>query len=301
MNSQIRDLSYFAQVAELGHLGRAADALHITQPALSKCIDRLEAVYGATLFKRSGRGILLTEAGRLLHQRARQIEQALDETHREMTSLGQGLAGLVRVGAAATVAEFLMPVVCRVLQQAAPLVSLELQIGMNDVLHEALRKGQLDMVIGPLGLPDDDFTATEIAQDTVVVTVSATHALAGKHATLTEMSEYGWVLPARSVALRQWLERVFSDRGLPPPRAAISTSSIAAVPRLIAETGLLSFISRRNLASGRFSPGLVEVYNPEITMTRSFALLHRADAFLSPAALRFMEIVQSQGKALQHI
>jgi DNA-binding transcriptional LysR family regulator len=296
MNLQMRDLLYFAKVAELGHLGRASQALHITQPALSKCIDRLEETYGADLFERRGRGIRLTDAGQLLYERSLLIERTLDETHRQISSLGKGLAGLVRVGAAATVAEFVMPTVCRLLQQEAPAVVIELQIGMNDVLHESLRKRLLDVVVGPLSTHDEELVAIPISTDQVVVAVSATHPLAGKHASLEDMCGYGWVLPAQSVATRQWLERVFASRGLPLPRAAVMTSSIAAVPRLIAETGLLSFISRRNLDEGRFTPRLVEVFNPDTTMTRNFGVVHRTDPYLSPATQRFIQIVQAQSE-----
>ena len=296
MNLQVRDLIYFAKVAELGHLGRAAQALHITQPALSKCIDRLEDNYGAALFERSGRGIRLTDAGRLLQERARVIERTLDETRREIASLGEGVAGLVKIGAAATIAEFIMPTVCHALQEEAPAVVVELQIGMNDVLHEALRKRLLDVVIGPLGSPDESLVQIPIVADAVVVAASATHPLAGRHATLEAMSRCGWVLPAQSVATRQWLESVFAAHGLPLPRAAVMTSSIAAVPRLIAETGLLSFISRRNLEAGRFTPALVELPNPDTTMTRQFGVVHRNDGYLSPAARRIIEIVREQNE-----
>ncbi|BAO94143.1 LysR family transcriptional regulator [Caballeronia insecticola] len=296
INLQMRDLMYFAKVAELGHLGRASQELHITQPALSKCIDRLETTYGAALFERSGRGIRLTDAGRLLLERARMIERSLDETHRQISSLGKGLAGLVRVGAAATIAEFVMPAVCRAMLEEAPEVAVELQIGMNDVLHESLRKRLLDVVVGPLGTRDDALTEIPIATDEVVVAASASHPLAGAHASLQDMSRYGWVLPARSVATRQWLERVFLAHQLPPPHASIMTSSIAAVPRLIAQSGLLSFISRRNLTEGRFTPELVEVFNPETTMIREFGVVHLDDAYLSPATKRFIELVKAVGQ-----
>lgn len=299
MNLQVRDLMYFAKVAELGHLGRASQALHITQPALSKCIDRLEENYGAALFERSGRGIRLTDAGRLLQERARLVERTLDETQREIASLGAGLAGLVKIGAAATIAEFIMPTVCRVLQEEAPAVVVELQIGMNDVLQDALRKRLLDVVIGPLGSHDETLVQIPIIADHVVVAASATHPLAGKRATLEAMSRYGWVLPAQSVATRQWLEHAFASRGLPLPRAAIMTNSIAALPRLIAETGLLSFISRRNLEAGRFTPALVELPTPETTMTRQFGVVHRNDGYLSPAARRIIDIVREQNETTE--
>jgi DNA-binding transcriptional LysR family regulator len=296
VNLQIRDLAYFARVAELGHLGRASEALHISQSALSKCIDRLEAAYQAELFEREGRGIRLTDAGQLLFERAVQIERMLDETHRQTASLGQGLTGTIRVGAAATIADSLLPSACRILQEQAPAVLMELQIGMNDVLHDALRTGHLDIVVGPLGTReisrDDDLLELPIGTDDVVVAASPRHPLAGSPVAIEQLCEYRWVLSARSVATRQWLDAVFERHGLPLPNVAIATSSIAAVPNLIVETGLLSFISRQNLKAGRQASGLIELVNPMTTMSRCFGVVHRADAYLSPATRRFIEILK---------
>lgn len=292
INLQIRDLVYFIKVAELGHLGRASEALHISQSALSKCIDRLESAYDAELFERIGRGIRLTDAGQLLRDRSLLIERMLDETHRQTSSLGKGLAGTIRVGAAATTAEYLMPRACRLLQDEAPAVVLDLQIGMNDVLHDSLRKDLLDLVVGPLGTRNDDLVELPIASDEVVVAASAHHPLAGRQVPLEALCEYRWILSAPSVATRQWLDQAFLAQGLPAPRVAIATSSIAAVPNLITETGLLSFLSRRNLADSRHGGGLVEIPNPLTTMARRFGVLHRADGYLSPATRRFIEILQ---------
>jgi DNA-binding transcriptional LysR family regulator len=294
INLQIRDLAYFARVAELGHLGRASEALHISQSALSKCVDRLEAAYGAELFEREGRGIRLTDAGQLLHERAVEIERMLDETQRQTMSLGKGLAGTIRVGAAATMADSALPRACRVLQEQAPAVVMELQIGMNDVLHDALRKGLLDIVIGPMGTQDEELLELPIGNDEVVVAASIQHPLAGQPMTIEQLCEYRWVLSARSVATRQWLDGVFAAHNLPAPQVAIATSSIAAVPNLIVETGLLTFISRQSLKAGRLGNGLVELINPVTTMSRRFGVLHRADAYLSPATRRFIEILREE-------
>lgn len=294
INLQIRDLSYFMKIAELGHLGRASEALHISQSALSKCIDRLEEAYGAELFERVGRGIRLTSAGQLLCERSQQVERVLDETMRQTSSMGKGLAGVIRIGAAATTAEFMLPKACRVLQEQAPAVLLDMQIGMNDVLHDSLRKGLLDIVIGPLGTRDEELTELPIMDDEVVVAASAEHPLAGRDVPMEALCEHRWILSPPSVATRQWLEAAFRNRGLPAPDVAIVSSSLASMRNLMVETGLLSFISRRNLAA---NAGLVEVRNTATTMPRRFGIVHRADAYLSPATRRFIEILQQQGNA----
>ncbi|MFJ3485971.1 LysR family transcriptional regulator [Pseudomonas sp. NPDC090202] len=299
INLQIRDLAYFMKIAELGHLGRASEALHISQSALSKCIDRLEEAYGAELFERAGRGIRLTSAGQLLCERSQLVERVLDETRRQTSTMGKGLSGVIRVGAAATTAEFVLPRACRILQEQAPAVLLEMQIGMNDVLHDSLRKGALDIVVGPLGaLPpgsgDEELTELPVMDDEVVVAASAQHPLAGREVPMAALCEYRWMLSPPSVATRQWLEAAFKANDLPPPDVAIVSSSLASMRNLIVETGLLSFVSRRNL-TGASGEGLVEVHNPKTTMPRRFGIVHRSDAYLSPATRRFIDILQEQG------
>lgn len=295
INLQIRDLTYFMKIAELGHLGRASEALHISQSALSKCIDRLEEAYGAELFERVGRGIRLTCAGQLLCERSQLVERVLDETQRQTASMGKGLAGVIRVGAAATTAEFVLPKACRVLLEQAPAVLLEMQIGMNDVLHDSLRKGVLDLVVGPLGIRDEDLTELPILDDEVVVAASTNHPLAGREVSMETLCDHRWILSPTSVATRQWLEAAFANKGLPGPKVAIVSSSLASMRNLIVETGLLSFLSRRNL--GGADDGLIEIHNPATTMPRRFGVVHRADAYLSPATRRFIDILRQQGSA----
>ncbi|MBK4998236.1 LysR family transcriptional regulator [Pseudomonas sp. S31] len=293
----MRDLSYFIKVAQLGHLSRAAEALHISPSALSKCIDRLETQYAAELFQRVGRSIRLTEAGRLLLDNAVAVERLLDQTQRQTASLGQGLSGSVRVGAAATSADYLLPAACSALQKEAPAVVVELQIGMNDVLREQLRKDQLDIVVGPLGQGDDELQEQQISSDEVVVVAHRSHPLAGRVATLGCFAEYRWLLSPPTVATRQWLDAAFLGHGQPAPAVAIVTNAIAAAPQLIAETGLLSFVSRRNLGTFGRAYDLVEipVEDQALTLHRRFGILHRAGSYLSPATTRFMTLLAEAG------
>ena len=109
----LRDLRYFETIAETGHVGRAAKKLFRTQPALTGAVRRLEETLGTRLFERVGRGIRLTDAGAALQARARALRIASEDAMREVTELGQGLAGVVRIGTVPTVARFLLPPLCR--------------------------------------------------------------------------------------------------------------------------------------------------------------------------------------------
>lgn len=199
----------------------------------------------------------------------------------------------MRVGAAATSVDYLLPAACSALQREAPAVVIELQIGMNDVLREQLRRGQLDIVVGPLGEGDEELLEREVSGDEVVVVAHRDHLLAGHLVPLAEFSAHRWLLSPPTVTTRQWLDAAFTRCGYPVPAVAIVTNSIAAAPLLIAETGLLSFVSRHNLMTFGRAYGLLEVqlHGDPLTLRRRFGILHRVDAYLSPATLNFMKLL----------
>src|ERR1051326_6175519 len=99
---ELRDLNYFQAVAETGHLGRAAQQLGRTQPALTKCIRRLEDALEAKLFERVGRGLKLTSVGEVLLARTLKLRNEMKTTVREVTDFAKGEAGHIRIGSGAT-------------------------------------------------------------------------------------------------------------------------------------------------------------------------------------------------------
>jgi DNA-binding transcriptional LysR family regulator len=294
----LRDLAYFETIAELGHLGQAAEVLHRTQPALSKCLQRLEEELQADLFARVGRRIELTPMGTLLLERARHVRRTMEETTRELNDFANGAIGHVRIGSAATTAEFLLPRVSEVLLKEAPAITMELQIGMNDVLHDQLRAGQLDLVIGPLVEEREGLIAYPIVDDAVVVVASRDHEIFRAESPTARLAQYRWILPARSVATRQWLDSAMTALGFPAPEVQIETNSISLLPPLIARTGLLSFIARRNLGEGKLGALLREVEEPALVMKRKFGVAYRAQGYLSPATVCMLNLLRTRGSDL---
>ena len=94
----LRDLRYFEAIAELQHVGHATLRLHRSQPALTSSIRRLEADCGTSLFEKAGRGIRLTEAGKVLLKWAQRVRFDVEDAKRELSSLASGLSGHVRLG-----------------------------------------------------------------------------------------------------------------------------------------------------------------------------------------------------------
>ncbi len=300
---ELRDFQYFEVIATTGHLGRAAEKLGRTQPALSKSVRRMENEIGTRLLVKSGRGVTLTTAGRIMLERARSLRMTVEQNLREIADIAKGAVGNIRVGSGATTAEYLLPLVCSRFLGEAPGVQFEISIGMNDVLRTALNDGKVDIVVGPLTKGDEENYAVHyLGDDSVVVAAARGHALTRKPVTIADLQEYGWVLPARSVVTRQWIDAAFASRDLSEPRVVIQTNNISLSPRLIAPTDLLTFISRRNLGRGRVGEPLVEIGLAETTMQRQVAAVHRASNYIPPVVERFLAILKDEaGPALEEM
>ena len=294
----LRDLRYFETIAELGHLGRAAKQLSRTQPALTGCVRRLEEALGTPLFERVGRGIRLTLAGEVLLARARRLRVAADETVREIHDVANGAAGHIRIGVLPTVAQHLLPPVCRLFLSEAKDVTLKTVLAQNDVLNASLKAGDLDLVISFETETGDEFVSHTISEDASVVAAARSHEIFRRRAKLEDLVAFRWVLAAPSVESRQWLDRTFDSHGLPRPSVQIETNSVLLLPPIIAQTGLLSFISRRHLAPGGIGSRLKEVPLKELTMRRRFKVMYRKDGYLPPAARRLVTLLSTKGKGL---
>jgi DNA-binding transcriptional LysR family regulator len=170
-----RDLKYFETVAELGHLGHAAEKLCRTQSALSKSIKRLEDELETALFERVGRGIVLTPSGALLLERARILRRGVEESKRQLKDFARGIRGHVRLGVSTTMAELLLPAVTEEFLRSAPDVTMELTLGMNDRLRDLLQAGHIDLMLGPLDSVDGVFATHPIVDDQVVVVAGPAH------------------------------------------------------------------------------------------------------------------------------
>lgn len=290
----LRDLRYFETIAELQHLGRATARLHRSQPALTSSIRRLEADCGTALFERAGRGIRLTAAGQVLLKWARRMRFDEEDARRELAGIGAGLSGHVRLGIVPTAAQFLLPPVARQLLQDAPGVTLQTVVGLILSLKPQLRAGELDLMVGTEEAVEPGYTSRVLAEDMIVVAASGRHAVFRQHRrqplTLKDLSAHAWALQPPGLPTRDWLDHTFDRRKLPRPRVQVETTSLLALPSLIVETGLLSFISRHHLQGQARIRGLKEVPVTGATMRRRLVVTYRANSYVSPAAQRLIEL-----------
>jgi DNA-binding transcriptional LysR family regulator len=293
MHLDLRDLRYFQTIAELGHLGRAADQLGRSQPALTKAVHRLESALGRPLFERKGRGIELTAIGRVLQAQSRRLLLTADNSFREIQEFVLGQAGHVRIGSGPITAEYLLPQICDLIVTEAPRVTLEVTVGTSHLLREQIKNGEIDLIVGLVQDRGEEFVTHVLTEDIVVAAAGVNHTVFQiQKLTLKHLLQYGWVLPIGAVASRQWLDRAFVSRGLPAPRAQIEVNSIPMLAEVIARTGLLCFVSRHTLLRSRSSP-LREIKLNGTTLKRKLGLTYSASQ-LSPPVQNVIDIINNK-------
>jgi DNA-binding transcriptional LysR family regulator len=170
---------------------------------------------------------------------------------------------------------------------------------MDAVLRSTLRAGGLDFLVCPVLVGEErEFTIDVFSRDEVVVVAAHGHPLCGRSVTIQDLAPYRWILPDRSVAMRQWLDTVFEANGILGPLVQIETNSIVMLPRLIVETDLLSFTSTRNLSPGRIGGHVKPLRLNTTTMRRHFGLIQRRDVYPSPVVSRMAALLLQEGRLL---
>jgi DNA-binding transcriptional LysR family regulator len=296
---RLEDLRYFIAVAEEGNLGRAAQRLGVSQPALTKGVQRLEHVLDLELFDRGPKGMTLTTLGNVFLERVRHVCVGLDEAVQEVGDLHLGAIGTIRVGAAPMFADRLVAETFTALLRQRPGARMRLATGLNDTLLASLRLGDLDLAINALDeTGPEDLVQTPLFEDQLCVVLREGHPLLDRSKLeLRDLAEASWALPGPEVLARRRLEARVAEEGMPPPRVvARLENSVTLVTSLLRGSDLLAVMSRFSLSTAA-GLGLAALPVAEATWPRRIGVVTRRDAYVSPLVSRFIELLQERSAA----
>lgn len=296
MAVRLDDIDYFLAVAEHGQVRRAAAALGLSQPAITKGLQRLEKELGFPLFERAARGMTLTPVAEQFRQRTQTLRASLGEAIKEAADLHLGAMGMLRVGVSPLYAQRLFVPACLQLHAQRPAARLRVMINLNDQLLAALRLGDLDLTINALpGVLPDDLEGLPLMQDDLCMVVREGHPLLAKRSVrLRDLLDAQWMLPGPGVAGRRGVEARLAEAGMPPPRVAVEVSTTAGqLSRLLVHSDLVAIMNELNLA-GPGGEGLVVLPFVEARFKRTIGALTRKGHALPPLAARFLEILRAQ-------
>lgn len=280
-----RQLQLFLAIAERLNLSHAAEAMNITQPGLSKSMERLQRELSTKLYQRRGRGIELTEAGRALSRHVRLIQGQLGEARAEVAGIAGGSIGHARIGAGPSWLSRHLPESIATIMALHPNLRFTVETGFPDKLIGRLRVGGLDVVVG--ALPDNridpDLRFMRLTSDVIRVVGRAGHPLLAQPGrTLADYAAQRWVLPGPHELVRQRLSQAFQAAGLADPVAAVETESLSLILATLRLTDCLGLTTTQILLQEE-ARGIVAVDHGDLHFTLEAGIISRRHIDVSPS------------------
>ena len=252
----LKQLEYFVRVAELGSFTRAAHALDIAQPALSRQVRLLEVELRQNLLLRNGRGATPTEAGQLLLDHARGILHQVERAREDLGRVRGALAGRVAIGLPPTLARVLTVPLTRAFRQQLPEAQLSISEGLSTGMQEGLVQGRLDLALlyDAAALPELEIQP--LFEEELLLVQARPPGLhedpPAPPVALREIACLPLVIPSRPNAIRMHVERELAGLGL-RPSIALEIDGVPAILDLVAE-GMGCAVLPRNAASNTVRP-----------------------------------------------
>jgi DNA-binding transcriptional LysR family regulator len=284
----------FAAVVREGSLGRAAIALGVTQPALSRMIQRLERRLGAPLFERYSKGMMLTDVGRTFLPHATLLQTESQRALEEVQAMCGAARGVARVGAIASVACSVLPRAIERTHLIAPGLRFEVVEGVWDVLSAALTRREIDIAFAPDAPDTDEIVGLRSRRwsDASFIVAAQDHPLRRSEALkLEDLARAAWAMPPRGTGPHRSLEHVFAAQGLGLPEIVVETRSITMLKSLVMTSGFLSLMAGPMFEAERRAHLIAALPAPHPRLERTLVAFRRRRGILpGPAAKLLAEV-----------
>lgn len=301
-NVTLRQIRAFLEVARHRSFVRAAEALHLTPPAVTMQIKDLEAGVGLVLFDRQGRQVSLSTAGEYFHVHARRLLSTLKDAEDAMARFKSVETGLLNIGLVST-AKYFVPRMLVRFREEHPGIEVKLQVtGNREQLLKLLHAGEIDLAV--MGRPPSEIAARAeaFAAHPLVFVGPPDHPLAGtEQAPLSALEPYPFLVREPGSGTRKALQDLFRERQM-VPRIAMEMSSNETIKQAVMAGMGISFLSLHTLGI-ELRHGLLKVLVLEGTpIMRTWFITHLMSKLLSPAAEAFKSFIIEEGEAflLEH-
>ncbi len=293
-------LQHFLAVADQGSVRAAADALGLSQPAVSKSLRALETALGATLIQRDARGSKLTPPGRLLYSRARLIENEVHRASAEIRDLAGIDGGRIAIGASAIPSIVLMPRALEQIRKQHRNVFIDVVGGMPSVLLPRLLDGGLDFIVGPRPgerVPDhiESFPLFTLRGSIVM---RSDHPL--RHArSIDDFAEAEWVLSSSAAHAESALHTAYRKKELAAAKVVIRVESLIAAYSIAAETKYVGILPRYAAPAETLFNRVLFIDVPELDLVEHYDVFVRRNAQLSKAASKALSLIRALARQLR--
>jgi DNA-binding transcriptional LysR family regulator len=258
---KMRQVLLLVALDEQRNMHRAAASLRMTQPAATRLLGGLERMLGLRLFERGARGLAPNAYGESLIRHARAMLSTLDHAREEMNSLAEGASGHIALGALLVAAPVLVPLALARFKQRHPRHTVLVQEGSATALLPALRRGELDLVVGRVSsdVPSEGLEFEAFYSAPMQVVARPAHPLARRRRlALRDLAGEMWIVPAADAPYRRRLDAAFRQAGVAPPRRLVESVSVAVNKMLVQKTDMLG-VMPRDVAHEYAALGLLRV------------------------------------------
>ena len=294
----LAQLRTFLAAARHMSFSRAAEELHLTQPAVSAQIVALENAVKSKLFDRSGRRLALTDAGKLALGAAEDILRRIDQFEGELADLMTPGAGSLKIGASHVVGIYLLPAILAEFRTRYPGADLVVRVDTRHKVVEMVLRGELDLAVIGEGAPESDerLATKAIARDRLVLIAQPQHPLAEAGVvTAEELAELPFVAPAPDSASAETLFQQLRAEGI-VLKPVIEMGNVGAVKHAV-ESGLgVSIISQLAVERELQSGSLVTLTIAGVPLERDLLLCWHQERRFSDLATNFIRFLQKQLK-----
>lgn len=286
------EVLYFIEVARCGGIGRAAEVLGLSQPALSKAIARLERHFGTELLRRLPRGIELTDAGRAFHERACDAATTLEDGLQAARDLGGGHAGLLRLGMTPATSHFVLSALFPRLRQERPAAILNIRTAFGDELFTLLEQRRLTFAVGPVPPQIPDGLNFEVLyEEGFSMVFSQSHPLALKsELTVADLEGLEVAAPGPEEAARQIAEQTLRSMGVRTSRVMVEANTLETLLFATATSRLVTLIPTDTPAR-HLPDGLMTRPLPRSVIKREIAIFY-GHGYVSPIAERAIQLLR---------
>ncbi len=290
--SRLKQLRAFCHAARLGSVTRAAEALYLSQPAVSLQIGALEGEMNVALFERQGRRLSLTAEGEVLYELARPLMDGLDALDGEFRNRLRGMsAGELNIAAGSSTILYFLPTFVEAFREARPDVQLKLHNVTGKDGLAMIRSDEVDLAVGSmLDVPSDLDYAPVRSFDPMLIT-PLDHPLTAAHPlTLEAISPYGLILPPKRLTTYRLVDLVFQQRRV-PYTVALEVGGWEIIKQYVAMGLGISIVTGICLTESdheRLAVRNLRAYFPP----RSYGVVIRKGKYLSPQARAFVDLVK---------
>ncbi|EAZ4714208.1 LysR family transcriptional regulator [Salmonella enterica] len=283
---RLRHLHTFVAVAQQGTLGRAAETLNLSQPALSKTLNELEQLTGTRLFERGRLGAQLTVPGEQFLTHAVKVLDALNTAGQALNRKEDASADVVRVGALPTAALGILPAAIGRFHQQQKATSLQVATMNNTMLLAGLKSGEIDLGIGRMSDPElmGGLNYELLFLESLKLVVRPGHPLLQETITLSRVMEWPVVVSPKGTVPRQNAEALLQSQGCKMPAGCIETLSASLSRQLTVDYDYVWFVPSGAVKEDLRQATLVSLPVPTQSAGEPIGILTRVDIPLSTGA-----------------